>query len=263
MNASSAQTIATALTGVTVPAVVRAVAILEAVAASEEPVRAAELCNELGLARSTMSNLISSLEAVGMLRRSGNGWLIGYKALEIGQSAISGTDLTTQFRDIAASLPHLRAETTLLATLDGPDVLYLARRDGTQSVRLASDIGRKLPAVVTALGKAMLAALEPAEIEAFFERYPELPHVTPRSHRTHQALYQDLVKTKARGWALDDEQNTVGVLCLSVSVPHANRPLAVSTTLLSARITDRLKDALIKDLTTLANRLGVIADSQT
>jgi DNA-binding IclR family transcriptional regulator len=177
--------------------------------------------------------------------------------VELGQGFLSGTDLVTEFRRLTGVLPTAQAETVLLAVLDGPDVLYLARHDGSQPIRLASDVGRRLPAVVTALGKAMLADLPDDELELRLAQLGEMPVLTPRSHRTVDALRADLAGTRARGYAVDDEQNTQGVTCVGLAVPGTTHPpTAVSATLLTARMTTELRESLVRDLSALVRQLS-------
>ena len=241
------------------PAVTRAVALLEELARSG-PLTLTELGRRLDLAKSTIANLCAALEGSGMVRRADTRWTLGYKVVELGQGFLAGTDLVAEFRRLTDELPTGQSETLLLAVLDGTDVLYLARHDGTQPVRLASDVGRRLPAVVTALGKAMLASLPAATRDARLSRIDELPVLTARSHRTMDAVRADLAATTARGYAVDDEQNTEGVTCLGVALPGwTDPPAAVSTTLLTARMTTDLREALVRDLTDLARRLSSLS----
>ncbi len=241
------------------PAAFRAVQVLEAISHGPSPITITQIAAAIPLAKSSVSNLLVSLEAAGMVRRAGAGWALSYKALEIGQSVLSSTDLITEFRRLAAQQPHLSRETVLLAVLDGDDVLYLARHDGQQAVRLASDIGRRLPAVVTALGKAMLAGLPPDELDSRLAALGPLPRPTSRSHRSIVSLRRDLDAIGQRGFAMDDEENTAGVTCFGVEIPGARQPTAVSTTLLTGRATPQLRDRLLADLTTLATSLGAFA----
>jgi DNA-binding IclR family transcriptional regulator len=245
--------------GTPAPAAFRAVQVLEALAARRTAATITELAGAIPLAKSSVSNLLVTLEAAGMVRRSHSGWVLGYKALELGQSVLASTDLVAEFRRVVASMPYLRADTTLLAVLDGLDVLYLARHDGQQQVRLASDIGRRLPAVVTSLGKAMLASLPDEELERRLAAVTVLPRPTRRSHRTVDDLRRDLMAVRERGYAIDDEQNTIGVTCFGVALVTDQQPSAVSTTLLSQRITPDLRDHLVRELRQLATQLSPFA----
>jgi DNA-binding IclR family transcriptional regulator len=240
------------------PAAYRAIQVLDAISSRPTASTLTEIATSIPLAKSSVSNLLVTLEATGMVRRSQSGWVLGYKALELGQSVLASTDLVAEFRRIVASLPYLRADTTLLAVLDGVDVLYLARHDGQQQVRLASDIGRRLPAVVTALGKAMLASLPDEELERRLATVEVMPRPTRRSHRTVDDLRRDLRAIRERGYAVDDEQNTIGVTCFGVAL-GTDQPTAVSTTLLSQRITADLQGHIIRELGLLATQLSPFA----
>jgi DNA-binding IclR family transcriptional regulator len=237
--------------------VTRAVALVEELARQRKPLGIAELARSLDLAKSTVANLCTALEGTHMIRRVDGGWALGYKVVELGQAFLAGTDVVGEFRRAASILPVGAQETMLLAVLEGVEVVYLARYDGTQPVRLASDIGRRMPAVVTALGKAMLAGLPDDELEERLGLVDELPILTAKSHRTFDELRRDLDKTRERGYALDDEQNTEGITCVSVALPgRPSTPTAVSATLLTARMTPELCNGLIADLTALAHELS-------
>lgn len=242
------------------PAVTRAVGLLEELARSQRPLSLTELARALGLAKSTVANLCSALEGSHMIRRIDGRWTLAYKVLELGQGFLSGTDLVNEFRRSAATLPVASRETLLLAILEHLDVVYLARHDGSQPIKLASDIGQRLPAVVTALGKAMLATLPSEELDRRLETMGELPVFTPRSHRSMDALRRDLDSTRERGYAVDDEQNIEGVTCIGVALPgRRDTPIAVSVTLLTARLTTGLRESLVHDLTTAARELSRLA----
>ncbi|KZX20067.1 IclR family transcriptional regulator [Rathayibacter tanaceti] len=241
------------------PAAFRAIQVLEVMSRSRGPLSLTDIAARAPLAKSSVHNLLTTLEAAGMVRRSGGGWVLAYKALEIGQSVLTSTDLVGEFRRTAAQYGVLGRETVLLAVLDGLDVLYLARHDGHQPVRLASDIGRKLPAVVTALGKAMLAGLPDADLDERLSTITELPRPTRASHRTVSELLGDLMRVRQQGYAVDAEENTIGVTCFSVPIPGAAQPTAISTTLLTQRLTPELRDALVRELTALAHSLRLFA----
>lgn len=240
------------------PAAYRAVQVLEALALSPTAATVTELAVAIPLAKSSVSNLLTTLEVAGMVRRSHGGWSLTYKTLELGQSVLASTDLVAEFRRVVASMSYLKADTTLLAVLDGLDVLYLARHDGQQQIRLASDIGRRMPAVVTSLGKAMLAALPDDELDRRLSAVGEMPRPTRRSHRTVDDLRRDLIATRQRGYAVDDEQNTIGVTCFGVAL-SGEQPAAVSTTMLSNRITPNLQEHIVTELAQLATQLSPFA----
>jgi DNA-binding IclR family transcriptional regulator len=143
--------------------------------------------------------------------------------------------------------------------LDGLEVIYIARHDGLQPIRfMASDVGRRLPATCTALGKASLAALAINELEARVRGVTELPRLTSHSLGTVAELRADLAEVRSRGYAVDDEETTEGVVCYAVAVPpddHGDDVHAVSVTMLKARVTGSHSLLLVNDLRELAERL--------
>ncbi|GAA3552375.1 IclR family transcriptional regulator [Microlunatus spumicola] len=237
------------------PAAYRAGMLLSLMGRSREALTITQISAQLGLPKSSVSNLLTSLGAADMVRRGPRGWHLAYRVLELSHSMLISASMVTEFRRTVAGLPLLSGETTLLAVLDGLDVVYVARNDGSQPVRFVNETGSRTPAVVTALGKAMLAALEPDELEARLDRVTRLPRPTERSHRTTAALRADLAAIRERGFSVDDEQGVTGVICLGVAVTVDPTPTAVSVTMISRRATPEYRPRLVGELRTLALNL--------
>jgi DNA-binding IclR family transcriptional regulator len=143
--------------------------------------------------------------------------------------------------------------------LDGFEMTYLAQHHGRQPMHLTSQLGRRLPASVTATGKAALAALDEADLRARLTRVRALPVLTPRSHATIASLLDDLDQVRARGYAVVDEETVEGVVCLGVMIPArqpGEGPYAASVTLLEGRATDDRVPGLIANLASLRERLS-------
>ncbi|MGI3785676.1 MAG: IclR family transcriptional regulator, partial [Janthinobacterium lividum] len=136
------------------PAAYRAGLVLELLARRSEPVSLTALAAELGLAKSSALNLLVSLEASGMVRRTPAGWVLGFKVLELSRAALTSTEVVAEFHRATSASRELAGETVVLAVLDGTDVVYVARHDGHQPVRYVNEIGTRNPAAVTALGRA-------------------------------------------------------------------------------------------------------------
>ncbi|WP_207386926.1 IclR family transcriptional regulator [Frankia sp. Cppng1_Ct_nod] len=246
--------------GSLVPAVTRAVAILDALAAAEgRPLSVSEIARMLGLPKSSTANLCASLEATRLVTRSDAGFTLGRKLVELGGRYLSTIDQIREFYELCRRAPRLSRETARVAVLDGLDVLYLARYDGTQPLRLTANIGDRFPAVCTATGKAILSTLDPAVVEDRLRGRPALPALTERSITTVPALLEELRATRLRGYAVDDEETTVGVVCFAVPVAGFHTEsvaFAISVTVLGARVDDELRDALLADLRGVAAGLA-------
>ncbi len=246
------------------PAVTRAAALLDELAKSDEPLGLSDIARRLGIAKSSAANLCIALEESALIRRVDMNYALGHKLVELASSYLRKVDLLSEFHAQTRQLRHAASETMLLGLLDHTDVLYLARHDGTQPIRLASDIGRRMPAVCTGLGKAMLSTLTNAEVSARIKSLPKFPVLSSKGVQNLRELLKDLDSTRERGYAVDDEENTAGVCCFAVPIANGvstgdGMPHAVSVTLLKARLDERankaLRERLIADLFALAASL--------
>jgi len=242
------------------PAVTRAGAILDLLAENAgEAAGPSELARRLGLPKSSIANICNALAEIGLVRRIGTGFALGRKLAELGGAYLASVDLVQEFYDACRTLPTGSVETVQLAILDGLEMTYLARHDGRQPVRLTSQIGRRLPATVTATGKAALASLDQDDLDRRLAGLWELPVLTPKSIGSVAALRADLTAVRGRGYAMDDEETVEGVVCFGVMIPGrrpGEGPYAASITLLKARATDERVPLLIADLNLLADRLS-------
>jgi len=242
------------------PAVTRAGAILDLLAENAgHAAGPSELARRLGLPKSSIANICNALADVDLVRRVGTGFALGRKLAELGGAYLASVDLVQEFYEAAQLLPTGSEETIQLAVLDGLEMTYLARHDGRQPVRLTSQIGRRLPATVTATGKAALASLAADDLEDRLGRAGPLPTLTPNSIATIDALRDDLIAVRERGYAMDDEETVEGVVCFGVMIPGrrpGEGPYAASITLLKARATNERIPLLIEDLHRLADHLS-------
>jgi DNA-binding IclR family transcriptional regulator len=242
------------------PAVTRAGAILDLLAENVgEALGPSELARRLGLPKSSIANICNALADIGLVRRIGTGFALGRKLAELGGAYIASVDLVQEFYEATKLLPAGSEETVQLAVLDDLEMTYLARHDGRQPVRLASQIGRRLPAPVTATGKAALASLDDRELDRRLATLTSMPRMTPNSITTVKALRADLAMVRQRGHAIDDEETAEGVMCLGAAIPArrpGEGPYAASITLLKARATGDRVAALVEDLQFLARLLS-------
>jgi DNA-binding IclR family transcriptional regulator len=210
------------------------------------------------LPKSSIANICGALADAGLVRRLGTGFTLGRKLAELGGAYLASVDLVQEFYEACAELPTGSEETVQLAVLDGTEMTYLARHDGKQPVRLTSQIGRRLPASVTATGKAALASIDEADVRQRFEGH-ELPTLTSRSLATVDALVAELAVVRGRGYAMDDEETVEGVVCFGIAIPGrrpGEGPFAASITLLKVRATAERVPALVEDLRLLSERMS-------
>jgi DNA-binding IclR family transcriptional regulator len=239
-----------------VPAIDRAAAILDLLADHDGlPVTVSDLARTLHLPKSSTANLCAALVETGLAARRDTGFVLGRKLAELGGRYLSTVDEISEFYNLCRRSPILSRETVRASVLDGLDVLYLARHDGKPPLRLTANIGDRFPATCTATGKAMLATLDPAVLHDRLQGISSLPALTAKSLTSLPALLAHLETVRARGWAIDDEETTMGITCFAVPVGPPGTParFAISVTLLTSRLEQELsRDDLLEELRIVA-----------
>ena len=234
------------------PAVVRAVRILSYLAGHATAQRLTAIAGAIGIPVSSTAAICNALEAERMIVRRNEGYVLGPLNVELAQRFLSQLQPLSAFADVVADYTSLRHETVQIALLDGFDMLYVARRDSDQPFLISSAVGKRLPANCTAVGKASLALLTPEQ-----RRIPkQLPSLTDRSIVDPKELLAAIEEAAERGYAVDDEETSPGVMCLAVArkTPR-NEVYGISATMLKSRVTPQLRDAIVHDLTSTADSL--------
>ncbi len=242
------------------PAVVRAIAVLDALAASPTGfLSLSDLAREVGIPKSSASAICNALETGLLIRREDAGYRLGRRTVELGGAYLARLDQVAEFYDFCASSDLLSAETTRLSVLAGIDTLCLARYEGRPALRLTSGIGDKFPASASAQGKALLAQLDDTEVERLHHGIDELATATARSLRTVPELLTDLAATRARGYGRDESEaadHVVGV-AVAIATRGVRSPmLAASVTMLDSQVTPDREAAMVAELRRLAGVLG-------
>nr|WP_199432356.1 IclR family transcriptional regulator [Qaidamihabitans albus] len=105
-----------------------------------------------------------------------------------------------------------------MAVREATEVIYVARADGSRSVRMVSAVGRRLPAHCTAVGKLLLAPLPDTEIDALYPPGVALARMTGRGPDRPEALWQELVRVRETGLAHEHGESNLDVVCVAAPV---------------------------------------------
>lgn len=226
--------------GPRVNAVHRGLQILELLAEQQKGWSTSDISRRLKIPKSTTSYLLHTLLARGYLRREDNSnYRLSMKMLALGGQAQHGVVV----RDVA--LPFLRrlvAETQItghLAVLEGSEAIYIERVPSPGFIQIDTWVGRRMPLHSTSSGKALLAFLPDEQVEALL-RITGLTRSTPKTIVSLPRLKQELKKVRESGFALDNEENTVGVRCVAAPIfdRHGKVAAALSLTGPVQQITD-------------------------
>lgn len=250
-----------------VPALSRALTLLERLAQRREPMSLARLASELELPKSSVHGLCSTLLRYGYLARQDDGaFRIGPGVMPLAEAFVSGTGLTQEFNALWAE--RAPDETVILSVLNGRDVVYIGARNGQRPLGLAFNVGMRLPAHLAATGKAMLAFHAGAAVRELFAG-AELTRMNGRGPRGIDELLVELGRTRERGYSIDDEAVRAGVYCFGAPVfdaagePVAGIGVCIHKTTLGADAGAAHRDTVLRAAHTLTQRLGGRAPAAT
>lgn len=248
----------------TVPAVHRALDILELFAGAEE-LSVPDMVSRLELPRTSVHELVRTLVARSYLTPSAtqaHRYRLGTALQHLGALYSERLDLTTEGQAVARSLVDECRETVHVAVLDGREVVYVAKVDSTHPVRMVSAVGRRLPAHCTAVGTMLLAHLPPAQFDELFASEVELTAMTERSVVSPMALRRRLSEVAARGLAYEYCESNDAVACVAAPVrdEHGTVTAAMSISVPTIRWSDVRAEGLGQLVTAgaaeLSARLG-------
>ncbi|MDR5698640.1 IclR family transcriptional regulator [Agromyces aerolatus] len=250
-----------------VPAADQTLQILAHLAGQRGPVPAATIASALGLPRSTVYHLLAVLQERGFVvhlpeeRRYG----LGVAAFELSSGFSRQQPLTRLGRPLVAALVDRVGESGHLAVLHGRDVLYLVEERAPRRPSLVTDVGVRLPAHLTATGRAMLAALPPAQLRAL---YPDASAFPARRGEddagepwSYGRLRRLLQGVRADGYASEHGEVTAGLASIGVAVlDHLGWPAAaIAVTFPEGTAPDTvgaIADAVGAAAATLSRRIG-------
>src|SRR3954471_8515693 len=196
-----------------VPAATRALRVLRYLAGQPDPVTLDRLASEVGLPRSTAYHLITAMIEEGFVVHlpEEHRYGLGVAAFEVGSGYARQEPLQRISRRPLAQLVDAVGQSAHLAVLHGRDVLYVVEERAPGRPPLVTDVGVRLPAHLTASGRAVLAALPPAQVRAL---YPDATSFVQRHGSGPTSLGQLralLTDTRQRGFAIEEGEVTPGL----------------------------------------------------
>ncbi len=248
-----------------VPAVERALALLERLAQQREPMSLARLAADLALPKSSVHGLCSTLLSRGYLRRQDDGaFRIGPRVMSLAEAFVAGTNVADEFNALWRDAAAQPEETVILSVLSGAEVVYIGARNGQRPLGLAFTVGMRLPAHLAATGKAMLAFHPRDEVRRWFGSAP-LPSMTGKGPKRVSELLKELDAVRERGHSIDDEGVRAGVYCFGAPVfdaagaPVAGVGICLNKAMLGPDSGAHHRDQLLRTARRLSERLGAAA----
>src|SRR5208337_832092 len=226
--------------------------------AEKRQVGISEMAKLLSKKVSTIHRTVSVLKNRGYIEQTleRGKYRLGLKAFELGCVYQNQSDVMREAMQRLESLSRSTRETINLAVLDQgmKEIAYIAKIDSPHVLKTDIQIGTKLFAHCTALGKVLLAFLEPEQLDALFPPHVALATYTSKSLSNTDQLRRKLVDVRRDGYALDVEEFRNEVVCLAMPYRDMNRRVvaAISVTApafrMSAQRIDEIKKAMFEVL---------------
>jgi IclR family transcriptional regulator, pca regulon regulatory protein len=202
-----------------IEALARGIDVIRAFTPGRSAMTLTEVAEGTGLARPTARRVLLTLQELGYTRLDDGSWSLTPRILELGTAYVHSQGLWDIARPHMEDLVAQTGESSSIAQLDGSDIVYVARVAVPKIITFAVSIGTRFPALQTSLGKVLLAALSPDEVERRLAE-PSRSGLTPRWQPSREERDQHLREVRARGWALADEHLAAGIR--SAAVPLRN-----------------------------------------
>jgi IclR family pca regulon transcriptional regulator len=222
----------------------RGIAVLLAFDAEHPEPSLAELAQVTGFSRPAVRRFLITLERMGYVRSNGAGrWSLTPRVLSIGQHYTETHALIELAQPHLLSLAERTSESASLATLDGDEVVYVARVPVRRIMSINVSVGTRVPAHATSMGRVLLAWASPAVVDEVLTGRP-LRAVTPNTLTDLDDVRAELSRVRARGWSIVSEELEIGLL--SASAPVRDRSGEVVAALASSTSVGRSDAATLR-----------------
>ena len=241
----------------------RVVAILDLLGASDNSLSLAEICQRMGLHKSTAHRALMALERTGMIERApASRYRLGLKLYDMGSRAVEQIDLRSRLH------PHLRklalrvGETVHLGVLHKTRVVYIDKIEPiNRRVCISSRTGTSNPVYSTSLGKAILAHMPAEEVAKIISKI-HFNTFTSKTLTSPAELLDALERVRRRGYAVDDEEMEIGTRCVGAAIldvsghPIAAVSISGSATRLAAHCVPAIAQHVVRCGTEIASYLN-------
>ncbi len=203
----------------TIGSVLKAVEIIELLAASDEEIGVTEISNHLNYGVSATYHLLNTLKISEMIEQDSKTkkYRLGLKLWKIGKLAREQNHLSTFVQPYLRELQELTGETVNLTILDNGEIMYIAQEESKKLIRMFTKIGARVPLHCSAAGKILLAFL-PEEKQRTIIEGIHFNKFTEKTVTNPKELRDQLEIIKQQGYAFDDEEREAGVSCIAAPV---------------------------------------------
>lgn len=249
-----------------VPAAARTIAVLELLAAAEGPLRVTDIARQLEIPKSSSFALLSTLEDAGYVRRNARDeWLLTLRLYHLGLSTATNMDVLAIARPIINELSDATEMTAHLGMFDGRGIVYALKVEPPDSmIRFDTYPGKAASPHLTAIGRAICSVLDDRDLARLLDGH-EFDGGYNSRIRNRESFIAELAGIARRGFALENEEETVGVACIAAPVSYASGggAAAVGVTALAAQIQEVSVQTIAEHVMGAAASLSSLLDIES
>jgi IclR family acetate operon transcriptional repressor len=225
---------------------VRAMTLLERLSLTASGMTLTDLSQQLGMPSATTHRLLNTFEEMGYVEHDSilGLWFIGFKTFSVGNAFLNRRDFIATARPYMRRLVDQCGETVNLAVIDDGEVVYVGQVQSPEMMRMIVKLGSRSPIHASGVGKTLLASMTEKGVSTILQR-KGLARFTERTIDNPANLRVELSHIRKLGYALDDEEHSVGLRCVAATIFDENGVALAGLSLSGpkARITDsRLTD---------------------
>jgi IclR family pca regulon transcriptional regulator len=199
----------------------RGLAVIRAFNADRPSLTLSEVASATGVTRAAARRFLITLMSLGYVRSDGRRFSLSARVLDLGYAYLSSQSLP----EIAE--PHLETlvaevnESSSVSVLDGDDIVYVARVPVSRIMTVAISVGTRFPAYATSMGRVLLAGLSDGELDTYLAKV-RIERLTGRTVASPAALRSELLRIRAQGWALVDQELEDGLRAVAAPIRDRN-----------------------------------------
>jgi DNA-binding IclR family transcriptional regulator len=241
----------------------KSLSVLELLLQKGSSMNMTELSEKLGFYPSTTHRILDTLKHWGYVEQDSHTkkYQLGLKALELGMAKLHKMDLVREATTYLKELVNQCNETVHLGVLEEGEVLYLAKEESSQTIRMISYVGKRAPLYCTALGKVLLAYLSTKERKKILGE-KVFPRLTENTITDKKELEKELNRIKKQGFALDREENEKDIYCIAAPIRNYQGEVIAAISIsspifrINKNVQNNLNEALLETSKKISKRLG-------
>lgn len=206
----------------------KAINLLETLSRSKTGFTVSELSAQMGLPKTTVFRLLMTLAGKGYVEKIPNSerYQLGVRLLMLGTTILDRMDLRSIARPFIEDLARKTREVVHLAILDAEEVVYIDKVESLDHpIRIYSQIGRRVPAYCTGLGKVLLSGLSDQGIDAYVAQNG-LKKFTEKTITDSATLKKELAGIREKKYGIDDAEHEEGIFCVAAPLFERSRKMA-------------------------------------